>query len=178
MKIKYLACTALVLSLSGCMTATPYQPAQTSDSTGYHDERLAQNRYRITFQGNSATKRETVENFLMLRAAEVTRDAGSQWFVFDERDTEAHTTYSTPFVGDPFWGPGWHHHGWYRRSWIHDPWDPFWADNPIPHTRYEAYAEIILLTPAQAKADPHAMNAADVIGRLGPAAAPPPPASH
>ena len=62
-------------------------------------------------------------------------------------------------------------------SWLYDPWDPFWADNPIPRTRYEAYAEIVMLTPAQAKDDPHALNAADVIAHLGPAAAPPPPAA-
>jgi len=179
MKFKHLACTTMVLALAACTTATPYQPAQGPSSAGYSDERLGENRYRVTFQGNSATRRETVENFLLLHAAEVTRNAGFEWFAFDQRDTEAKTTYITPFGGGyPYWGPHWHRFGFYHHSWIHDPWDPFWADNPIPRTRYEAYAEIVMLTAAQAKDDPHAMNAADVIGRLGPAAAPPAPASH
>ena len=37
-------------------------------------------------------------------------------------------------------------------------------------TRYEAYAEIVLLTPGQAKTDAHALRADDVIARLGPSA--------
>ena len=59
----------------------------------------------MTFRGNSATRRETVENFLLLRSAEVTRDAGYAWFAFDTRDTEAKTTYHTDFAGWPGWGP-------------------------------------------------------------------------
>jgi hypothetical protein len=178
MRFNNLASTALVLALAACTTTTPYKPAEGPHSTGYADERLASNRYRITFHGNSATRRETVENFLLLRAAEVTRNAGFEWFAFDQRDTEAKTTYITPFAGYPYWGAGWGRFGWYHRSWLYDPWDPFWADNPIPRTRYEAYAEIVMLTPAQAKDDAHALNAADVIARLGPAAAPPPAAPH
>ncbi|MEJ0043053.1 MAG: hypothetical protein WDM81_12975 [Rhizomicrobium sp.] len=177
MKINRLAVAFLVLSLSGCATSTPYKPAENSRATGYSDERLADNRFRVTFQGNSSTRRDTVENFLLLRSAEVTRDAGYAWFEFDNRDTEAKTTYHTDFAGYPGWGPGWGAgFGWYRHSWRYDPWDPFWHDTAFPTTRYEAYAEIVLLTPEQAKADPHALQASDVIARLGPQAAP--PAAH
>jgi hypothetical protein len=162
--------------LAGCATPTPYAAATDDRSTGYSDKRLADNRFRVTFTGNSATKRETVENFLLLRSAEVTRDAGFGWFVFDDRDTEAKTTYHTDFAGYPGWGPGFRRgFGFYHHSWLHDPWDPFWADDAEtrPTTRYQAYAEIILLTPEQAKQDPHALQASDVITRLGPSAAPP-----
>jgi len=178
MRFNHLACTALVLALAGCTTGPAYHPADGPRGTGYSDERLAENRYRVTFQGNSGTRREKVENFLLLRAAEVTRNAGFAWFAFDQRDTEAKTTYVATFGGYPYWGPRWRGFGWYHRSWAYDPWDPFWADNPIPRTRYQAYAEIVMLTPAQAKDDPHALSAADVIARLGPAAAPPPAASR
>jgi hypothetical protein len=174
MNFKPLAISLAFLALAGCVQPSAYQPAASEHGTGYADTRLADNRYRVTFRGNSATRRETVENFLLLRAAEVTRDAGFGWFVFDNRDTEAKTTYRTDFSGFPGWGPGF---GWYHRSWLYDPWDPIWArgDVAIPRTQYEAYAEIVLLTPEQAKADPHALRADDVIARLGPAAAPPPP---
>lgn len=176
MKFNYLACIALIAGLAACTTGPTYKPAEGPRGTGYTDQRLGENRYRVTFQGNSSTRRETVENFLLLRAAEVTRDAGFAYFTFDQRDTEAKTSYYSNFAGYP--GFGFHHgFGWYRHSWLYDPWDPFWAGNAYPTTRYEAYAEIIMLTPAQGRADPHALNAADVIARLGPAAAPP-PASH
>lgn len=173
MNFKQLAISAVFLALTGCAQPSAYLPADSRHGTGYSDERLAENRYRVTFTGNSSTRRETVENFLLLRAAEVTREAGYSWFVFDNRDTEAKTTYQTAFAGFPGWGPGL---GWYRHSWRYDPWDPFWGrgEMAIPRTQYEAYAEIVLLTPEQAKQDPHALQAADVIARLGPAAAPPP----
>src|SRR6185312_7056782 len=107
------------LALAACAAPAIYVPASGHNSTGYSDQRLADNRYRVTFTGNSSTRRETVENFLMLRAAEVTRDAGYMWFVFDQRDTKARTTYTTTFDDYPGWGPGWGR-GWYWRTWPHD----------------------------------------------------------
>jgi hypothetical protein len=175
MNIKALAISTAMLALAGCASPTAYQPATDNGANGYADQRLAQNRYRVTFQGNSLTKREAVENYLLLRSAEVTRGAGYAWFEFDDRDTKAKTTYHSEF-GEPGFGPGF---GWYRHSWRHNPWDPFWAGSAeaVPRTRYEAYAEIIMLTPEQAKSDPHALQASDVIARLGPGAVTP-PAAH
>ena len=69
--------------LTACMGPTPYQPRLEGQSTGYTDRALTQNRYRVTFTGNSATPRETVESYLLLRAAEVTRAAGYASFMFD-----------------------------------------------------------------------------------------------
>jgi hypothetical protein len=180
MNIKPLMFSLGLAALAGCASPTPYAPATGDHANGYSDARLAENRYRVTFTGNSATRRDTVENFLLLHAAEVTRDAGYSWFAFDSRDTESKTTYHTDFAGNAGWGPGWGpRFGWYHRSWRYDPWDPFWGDATTrPSTRYEAYAEIVLLTPEQARQDPHALQASDVIARLGPAAAPPPPDAH
>ncbi len=89
--------------LAGCMTPSPYAPRTERDRTGYTDRELAQNRYRVTFTGNSATPRETVESYLLLRAAEVTRAAGYQSFVFDTRNTKANRSYTTVPEG-PGWG--------------------------------------------------------------------------
>jgi hypothetical protein len=171
MNLKLLAVPALFLALAGCIQPTVYKPAGNDSATGYSDQRLAENRYRVTFTGNSVTRRDTVENFLLLRAAEVTRDAGYSWFVFDDRSTEAKTTYYDDFAGFGPWGPGF---GRYWHSWRYNPWDRGPGFEAMPTTRYQAYAEIIVLTPDQAKGDPHALNAADVIARLGPQAAPPP----
>ncbi|MEI9885397.1 MAG: hypothetical protein WDN08_02670 [Rhizomicrobium sp.] len=190
MNLKVLTASALILGLAACATPTPYQPAQNDTGPGYTDQQLGNNRYRITFTGNSQTQRQTVENYLMLRAAEVTQKAGFTYFAFDDRDTEAKTSYRTLFTGFSGWGPGWGPgFGWYHRNWLYDPWDPYWSHDStvtVPSTRYQAYAEIVLLTPDQAQGDPHAVNAADVIARLGPAAAasnappgsPPPAPAH
>ena len=53
------------------------------------------------------------------------------------------------------------------------PYDP--AVDVVVHTNYEAYAEIVLLTPEQAAREPRAMSASEVISHIGPEAAPPKP---
>src|SRR5689334_12354315 len=79
-----LGLTAL-LGLSACETPAPFQPRDEHHSTGYTDLRLGPNRYRVTYVGNASTPRETVENYLLLRAAQVTLQSGYKFFVFDTR---------------------------------------------------------------------------------------------
>jgi hypothetical protein len=166
MNFNRIAMVSAFLALTACTSPTPYVAASPDHPQGYSDQRLADNRIRVSFRGNAATLREQVEDYLLLRAAEATHEAGYAWFAFDTRDTEAKTTYYTDFVG---W-PGWHRRfGWYHHSWAFDPLGR--VETTIPTTRYEAYAEIILLTPQQAKGDSHALRADDVIARLGPLAA-------
>jgi hypothetical protein len=156
-----------VLVLAGCQTATTYHPSTEPGAAGYSDEQLAGNRYRVTFTGNSATRRETVENYLLLRSAEVTLKAGYRHFLFDTRDTKTKTTYHSDFAG---W-PGWPGYGWYWHSW---PYEPMGSSTSFPVTRYEAYAEIVLLTDDQAKSEPRAVNAQEVLDHIGPLAKPQP----
>jgi hypothetical protein len=160
--------------LAGCMTPTPYGPRLQGQATGYTDRALAQNRYRVTFTGNTVTPRETVETYLLLRAAEVTRAAGATNFVFDTRNTRANTSDQTvPYGPDPYPYPLWgRRHFGYWGGWGF-PYEP--NVDVVVRTNYEAYAEIVLLTPEQAAKEPRALNAADVIARIGPEAAPPKP---
>jgi hypothetical protein len=161
--------------LAGCMTPTPYGPRTEGQGTGYTDRALTTTRYRVTFVGNTVTPRETVENYLLLRAAEVTRAAGYTAFVFDTRNTSANQTYDAVPYGPPGpwgfrrgwggWGGGWG--GW---GFAYDP-----AVDVIVRTNYEAYAEIVLLTPTEAAREPRSINAAEVIAHIGPEAVQPKP---
>lgn len=72
--------------LGACATATPYQPIH--DNYGYSEQKLENNRYRVWFAGNSRTPRETVENYVLYRAAEITLDNGYDYFVMSDRSTE------------------------------------------------------------------------------------------
>ena len=56
-RVTVLAGAALVLA--ACQTPAPYAPRDAHATTGYADQQLAANRYRVTFTGNSATKRDT-----------------------------------------------------------------------------------------------------------------------
>src|SRR6201994_1755119 len=103
---RFLAAAAGLALLAGCMGPTPYAPRTEGNRTGYTDRALTQTRYRITFTGNSVTPRETVETYLLLRAAEVARAAVYDSFVFDTRNTRANTTAQVvPEPGPAFcWG--------------------------------------------------------------------------
>src|SRR5665811_2149933 len=93
--LRALPLTLAALMLAGCMAPSPYAPRAEGEKTGYTDRALTQNRYRVTFTGNTATPRETVESYLLLRAAEVTRAAGYSNFMFDTRNTRANTSVQT-----------------------------------------------------------------------------------
>ena len=163
--------------LAGCMAPSPYAPRLEGQRTGYTDRALTQTRYRVTFTGNTVTPRETVESFLLLRAAEVTRAAGYTNFVFDTRNTRTNTSVQTIPYGpplDPWNGYGRRglggFGGWGGWGFAYEP-----AVDVVVRTNFEAYAEIVLLTPEQAAKEPRSLNAGEVITRIGPDAAPPKP---
>ena len=111
---------ALGCGLASCETATPYQPAPPggggvhTGAYGYSDYKVDAARWRVTFAGNSLTSRETVETYLLYRAAELTASNGFDWFEMAQRHTENKGyAYVDP---DPFYGPGY--------AWGY--WRPYW----------------------------------------------------
>ena len=160
-----------LLVLAGCATPAPYGPRGPGQETGYTDRQLSDNRWRVTFTGNSVTPRETVENDLLLRAAEVTLAAGGTHFVFDTRDTKAQTRYDAIPTGP---GPGFYGYGYWRfhPRWGYDPFGP--PVDIVSTTKFESYAEIVILNDAQAAREARAVDARAVIAHLTPPPAPPP----
>ena len=76
----------LACVLAGCATATPYQPMQ--NGAGYADQKVESNRHRVSFAGNTSTPKETVENYVLYRAAEITLDSGYDYFLVADGSTE------------------------------------------------------------------------------------------
>ena len=68
------ALSALLL-LGACATATPYQAA-TEELHGYENQKIERNRWQVSFGGNALTDRQTVETYLLYRAAELTLQQG------------------------------------------------------------------------------------------------------
>ena len=182
------AALLLALGVSACATGPVYRPRGPGDVVGYTDQRLTQNRFRVTFSGSTGTHREQVEDHLLRRAAEVTLQNGFTHFVFAQRDTEPQTYYRGYYPYSRFgFGYGFGRYGyglgpryWGPRSWYYsnfafgDPWFGYGFGSTYPVTRYEAYSEIVALTAEQAGMEPDAINAREVLGSLPPL--PPPPA--
>lgn len=89
------------LLLGACATATPYQQAVGSNG-GYDDQRIESNRWAISFSGNSLTDRQTVENYLLYRAAELTTQNGFNNFQIVTRETDAQSTFISDGFSSPF----------------------------------------------------------------------------
>ena len=166
---------AAALLLSACATPTPYQPidARGQASGGYSEQRLQDDRFRVSFRGNEFTSRARVENYLLYRAAELTLQAGYDGFTMVRQDTDPNMR--TRVYGDPYgpgrwgwWGPSWRYrYGGYWRAW--DPWgyDPFWADDVDVRTvtSYEAFAEVVMYN-GRRPDDPRSFDARQVIDYL------------
>jgi hypothetical protein len=163
--------------LAGCETATPYQPLGapgTQASGGYFDHQIEANRWQVGFKGNDLTSRETVERYLLYRAAELAVSQGFDWFEAVDRHTDKKTdTYATGV--DPYyagfggaWGPRW---GLYRRGygWRYGYWnDPFWGPGPVDYNQvnqFQATAEVIF-GHGQKPADRQAFDAHSVLEHL------------
>jgi hypothetical protein len=77
----------IALGLGACAaTPTPYQVV--GNDGGYSDQQLESDRYRVKFEGNSATSRETVEDFALYRAAELTLQTGNDYFQVVSKEVE------------------------------------------------------------------------------------------
>jgi len=180
--VAFAVALALAAGLAACATPTPYQPIVRSGaaSGGFSELRLEPNRYRVNFAGNSLTSRETVEGYLLFRAAELTVQSGYDWFAIVDRDTDKKVrTYVEP---DPFYRPWYGSYGFWRPSWRYyghgygwrgwDPFwgDPFWADRVDVRTieKFEASAEIVMGKGAKPADDVKAFDARAVIDNLRP----------
>ena len=101
-------CLAVCLSalLAACSSSTAYQPAEERGAYGYTESQLGKDRYRVVFTGNSSTDKETVNDYALLRAAEVTLQEGYDWFHLVNRDTESKSRSSTSISGVNDFGGG------------------------------------------------------------------------
>ncbi len=163
----FMAIAALAL-LGACTTATPYQAAL-DGNRGYSDQQIEADRWQVVFSGNSLTDRQTVETYLLYRAAELTLQNGYDHFSFVQRDTEANRRLvSTGFGHSPYYGFYPHYRFYGRRGRLRGyPYgfygDPFF-DGGYDYreiVRYEALAEIVM-GEGEKPDDPAYFNASEV----------------
>jgi hypothetical protein len=76
-------------ALAACATAvgTAYAPAD-SKGYGYRETKIESDRYRVSFAGDGATPRAVVEDYALLRAAELADANGYDWFRVVGRDLD------------------------------------------------------------------------------------------
>lgn len=173
---------ASLLIVGACATATPYQRAD-DGARGYADQQIETDRWMVSFSGNSLTDRETVETYLLYRAAELTDQQGYDWFRVVRRDTDEDSRLvGTGFSHSP-WDPFYsgfycdyrfygargyrlRHPAFYRHG-FHDPWGYGYGPSQYREiVRYEASAEIILGRGPKPGDDPAYFTADEVLMNL------------
>lgn len=176
MKKAFTLAALAALALAACATSTPYGPATEKNPYGFSDQKIEENRYRIVFRGNSSTERETVETYLLFRAAELTLASGYDYFIVTEQDTEESKRYSSSgypaFYGRynygygpyccafPYYAYGF---GWgYPYGAGYGGYDTYTREI----TRYSAIAFIIMQKGQKPADDPQAFDARSVIENL------------
>lgn len=87
-----------LVALAACASAPVYQPAA-GDGPGYSEVRIERDRYRVTYRGPSGADASAVEDLALLRAADITKAQGFEWFVVDARRTEGGRSGARPSGG-------------------------------------------------------------------------------
>jgi len=76
------------LAMTACATEpTRFQPAGRIGSVGFSEMRIEPGRYRVTFQGGPGAPPAQVEDYALLRAADLALAEGYDWFRVTERMT-------------------------------------------------------------------------------------------
>lgn len=190
--LRALAFTAAMTVLAACETTTPYQPASKPGGyDGYSQTMIENDRARVTFGGNSLTDRDTVENYLLYRAAELAVERGFDYFMLHQRDTEEKTRITSsprhglydPYFDYAFYRPRYGWSAFHSYSRFHDPfyrsrhrgfshfggfYDPFFDDYDVREvTKYRASAGVKFGRGAKPDAD-NAFTAREVLENLAP----------
>lgn len=88
-----IAVAALLLLAGAC--ATEYQ--KSGATGGFKETQLAPDLFRVSFTGNAFTSTERVQDFALLRAAEITLEHHARYFaVVSQHDQTRRNTYVTP----------------------------------------------------------------------------------
>jgi len=158
-----LSALALVLVLIGCAgKPTPYQPK--ADRTGYSQQKLDAQTWRVQFIGNINTPRETVENYLLYRSAEIMLFGGYEKFVMLEKDIERNVEYrNTGYY--PHFGYGLHRrrHRGHRHGLRH--YGPIYYS---PLVSYSGTATIRIYSGGPPPNNAPVYDAQEIVQQLGP----------
>jgi hypothetical protein len=85
-RLTLLTLAASALALSACASLAPYGPQMAPNGQGYAEQRIENNRYRVTYRGVGAPG--PVADMALLRAADLTVQSGFDWFEVTQRWTD------------------------------------------------------------------------------------------
>lgn len=185
---------AALTLIAGCATSTPYQQSL-DGKLGFNQQQIENDRWSVSFAGNSLTDRQTVETYLLYRAAELTTENGYDYFQIAKSDTneDRRVIASPSSFYDPFYHgaafryrfygtrgrlypsrygrfgrAGLHRSGFYGSRFGYSPFHNGFGVGAYDYrevTRYDATAQIVMRR-GQKPDDPAYFDAAQVLSNL------------
>lgn len=74
----FLVAVSAAALMAGCASLAPYGPQTGASGQGYSEQRIENDRWRVTYRGVGDPG--AVSDYALLRAAELTLDSGYEWF--------------------------------------------------------------------------------------------------
>ena len=109
MKFQALLIAAAAL-LAACQTTPAYGPAATQGAAGYSETQIETNRFFVTYRAPGGADAQRVQDYALLRAAEVTLAHNHDWFRVDHRSVDNQRASSGPSIGVGIGGGSFGHH--------------------------------------------------------------------
>lgn len=99
--LRHVLIVAAALALTACASTPTYTPAARAGAAGYSEAAIESNRYFVTYRAPGAADAALVQDYALLRAADLTLQNGRDWFWVDRRtlDEDAAARRSGPSVG-------------------------------------------------------------------------------
>lgn len=95
---------ALILAaafvLGACASTPTYAPAASDTGAGYSETQIESNRYFVTYRASDAADAALLQDYALLRAADLALQNGRDWFWVDRRNVDqASSRSSGPRLG-------------------------------------------------------------------------------
>ena len=117
LSIRALLFAAAAAALAACQTTPTYGPAAAPGSAGYSETQVEANRYFVTYRAPNGATVSVLQDYALLRAADLTLQRGHDWFWVDRRTLDGQDGgHYGPSVGVGVGGATFGHHSGFGTS--------------------------------------------------------------
>ncbi|MFZ2029589.1 MAG: hypothetical protein WAU68_04715 [Vitreimonas sp.] len=110
-KIKAVLFAAVAAAtLAACQTTPTYSAAASNNAAGYSEQQIESNRYSVTYRAPGGADAQTLQDYALLRAADLTLEHNRDWFWVDRRGLNGEGARSGPSLGIGVGGGSFGHH--------------------------------------------------------------------